>query len=86
MKPEESPEARRRAIELLEANHGFPCSFSLSVIARTDDAVEAAFAFAQCMRDNGTEEFADPQLRADGDFFLAAPVDVNDEELAAARG
>ena len=33
-------------------------------------AVEAAFEFAQCMRDNGIEEFADPQLRADGDFFL----------------
>lgn len=46
MKPEESPEARRRAIELLEANHGFPCSFSLSVIARTDDAVEAALLAA----------------------------------------
>jgi putative lipoic acid-binding regulatory protein len=38
----DSPEARRRAIELLEANHVFPGSFSLSVIARTDDAVEAA--------------------------------------------
>lgn len=46
MKPEESPEARRRAIELLEANHGFPCSFSLSVIARTDDAVETALLAA----------------------------------------
>ena len=38
----DSPEARRRGIELLEANHAFPCSFSLSVIARKDDAVEAA--------------------------------------------
>ena len=38
----DSPEARRRGIELLEANHVFPCSFSLSVIARKDDAVEAA--------------------------------------------
>jgi putative lipoic acid-binding regulatory protein len=46
LKPEESPEARRRAIELLEANHGFPCSFSLSVIARTDEAVEAALLAA----------------------------------------
>ena len=38
----DSPEARRRGIELLEANHVFPCSFSLSVIARKDDTVEAA--------------------------------------------
>ena len=38
----DSPEARRRGIELLEANHAFPCNFSLSVIARKDDAVEAA--------------------------------------------
>jgi putative lipoic acid-binding regulatory protein len=44
--PGDSPEARRRAIELLEANHGFPCSFSLSVIARSDDAVEAALLAA----------------------------------------
>ena len=46
MKPEDSPEARRRAIELLEANHAFPCQFSLSVIARSDDAVEAALLAA----------------------------------------
>jgi putative lipoic acid-binding regulatory protein len=46
LKPEDSPEAKRRAIELLEANHGFPCSFSLSVIARSDDAVEAALLAA----------------------------------------
>jgi putative lipoic acid-binding regulatory protein len=38
----DSPEAQRRAIELLEANHAFPCSFSISVIARSDEAVEAA--------------------------------------------
>ncbi len=42
----DSPEARRRAIDLLEANHAFPCSFSLSVIARSDDAVEAALLAA----------------------------------------
>ena len=46
MTPGDSPEARRRAIDLLEANHGFPCSFSLSVIARSDDAVEAALLAA----------------------------------------
>ncbi len=48
-------------------------------------AVEAAFEFAQCMRDNGIEEFADPQLRADGDFFLSPPADVDDEELQVAE-
>lgn len=42
MKPADSPEARRRAIELLEANHEFPCDFSVSVIARNDEAVTAA--------------------------------------------
>ena len=42
MKPDDSPEARRRAIELLEANHAFPGNFSLSVVARSDAAVEAA--------------------------------------------
>jgi putative lipoic acid-binding regulatory protein len=38
----DSPEARRRAIDLLESNHDFPTVFSLSVIARNDEAVEAA--------------------------------------------
>ena len=33
---------RRRAIELLEANHAFPCQFFVSVIARNDAAVETA--------------------------------------------
>jgi putative lipoic acid-binding regulatory protein len=46
LKPDDSPEARRRAIELLEANHAFPCQFSLSVIARSDEAVEAALLAA----------------------------------------
>ena len=46
-----------------------------------DDALRAAFEFAQCMRDNGIEDFADPQVRADGDFFLSPPADVADEEL-----
>jgi putative lipoic acid-binding regulatory protein len=38
----DSPEARRRAIDLLEANHEFPGAFSFSVITRSDEAVEAA--------------------------------------------
>jgi hypothetical protein len=49
--------------------------------AITQDALEAAFEFAQCMRDNGIEDFADPLVRADGDFFLSPPADVGDEEL-----
>ena len=44
----------------------------------------AAFEFAQCMRDNGIEDFSDPQIRADGDFFLSPPADVDDEELKEA--
>ena len=37
----DSPEARRRAIELLEANHVFPGNISVSVIARNDEEVAA---------------------------------------------
>ena len=33
---------RKRAIDLLEANHAFPCEFFVSVIARNEDGVEAA--------------------------------------------
>ena len=47
--------------------------------------VEAAYAFAQCMRDHGIEDFADPQLRPDGDFFLTPPADVDDEVLRPAE-
>lgn len=43
----EDPEvARRRAIELLEANHDFPGPFSVSVIARNDAAVGDAIVAA----------------------------------------
>src|SRR5262245_54146360 len=42
MTERDSAEARRRAIELLEASHVFPGTFSLSVIARSDEIVEAA--------------------------------------------
>jgi putative lipoic acid-binding regulatory protein len=34
--------ARQRAIELLEANHAFPVEFSLSVIARSGEAITRA--------------------------------------------
>jgi putative lipoic acid-binding regulatory protein len=37
----DSPEARQRAIELLEANHVFPGEITVSVIARNDDDVTA---------------------------------------------
>jgi putative lipoic acid-binding regulatory protein len=37
----DSPEARPRAIELLEANHTFPGPISVSVIARNDEEVAA---------------------------------------------
>lgn len=42
MSATDGPEARRRAIDLLEAHHDFPGAFSFSVITRKDDAVEAA--------------------------------------------
>ena len=32
-----------------------------------------------------SNEFADPQIRADGDFFLSPPADVGDEELRVAE-
>jgi putative lipoic acid-binding regulatory protein len=35
-------DARQRAIDLLEANHVFPGEFSLSVIARSDEAITSA--------------------------------------------
>ena len=34
---------------------------------------EAALGFAQCVRDNGIEEFADPQISADGRISLRPP-------------
>ena len=39
-------DARRRAVELLEANHDFPCQFSFSVIAISDPATTAAILSA----------------------------------------
>jgi Pectinacetylesterase len=46
---------------------------------------EAALEFAQCMRANGVEEFADPQISADGGISLRPPAGVGSEELAAAE-
>ena len=56
----------------------------VALVDTGDTALTAAFEFAQCMRDNGIEDFADPQIRADGDFFLSPPADVDDEELKVA--
>jgi putative lipoic acid-binding regulatory protein len=42
MAPSDSPEARRRAIELLEAEHDFPLDFWVAVIARHDEETAAA--------------------------------------------
>ena len=33
------------------------------------------------MRDNGIEDFSDPQIHVDGDYFLEPPAGVGDEEL-----
>jgi putative lipoic acid-binding regulatory protein len=44
--PEDDEARRRRSIELLEANHVFPCEFSISVIARNDEEVTRAIVAA----------------------------------------
>ena len=46
---------------------------------------EAALEFTQCMRDNGIEDFVDPQISADGRIRLRPPDGVGSEELAAAE-
>ena len=62
-----------------------PTSAAPPGTARADDVdIEAAFEFARCMREHGIEDFADPQIRADGDFSLRPPADVDDEELKPA--
>ena len=61
-----------------------PATAVPAAAANQDAAIEAAFEFARCMRDSGIEDFADPQVRSDGDFFLSPPADVGDEELQAA--
>jgi putative lipoic acid-binding regulatory protein len=43
---DEPVDERQRAIDLLEANHAFPCQFFVSVIARNDDAIEGAVLIA----------------------------------------
>lgn len=46
---------------------------------------DAAFEFAQCMRDNGIEDFPDPQVDADGEGISMRPPDgVTPEEMEPA--
>ena len=54
----------------------------------SDPVQEAAFEYAQCLRDNGIEEYPDPQVREDGGVLILSPLDVADasnEEVAAAQ-
>ena len=54
----------------------------------SDPAEEAAFAYAQCLRDNGIEDYPDPQITEDGHFTIVSPRDVStasNEEVAAAQ-
>ncbi len=49
---------------------------------------EAAFEYAQCLRDNGIEDYPDPQIAEDGGVMIVSPLDVNtagNEEVAAAQ-
>lgn len=50
-KPDGTAEAHRRAVDLLEANHTFPCEFTLSVITKDDPAVTAAVLAAAGVTD-----------------------------------
>jgi Pectinacetylesterase len=58
---------------------------SASAPPASQPAQEAAFEFAQCMRDNGVEDFADPEISEGGDISLGPPAGVGSEELAAAE-
>jgi hypothetical protein len=39
----------------------------------SDDPLQVALAFAQCMRDNGVPDFPDPVARDDGSIFMTGP-------------
>ena len=55
----------------------------------SDPVREAAFEYAQCVRDNGIEDYPDPQVGEDGGVMVASPLDVttaSNEEVAAAQG
>ena len=55
----------------------------------SDPMLEAAFEYAQCLRDNGIEDYPDPQVGDGGGVMVASPLDVttaSNEEVAAAQG
>jgi Pectinacetylesterase len=66
-----------------------PADSATADTATTSDPVqEAAFEYAQCLRDNGIEDYPDPQVSEDGGVWLVSPLDVTTagtEELAAAQ-
>ena len=54
----------------------------------SDPVREAAFEYAQCVRDNGIGDYPDPQVLEDGGITIASPLDVTtagNEEVAAAQ-
>ena len=54
----------------------------------SDPLREAAFEYAQCVRDNGIEDYPDPQVGEGGGVMIASPLDVTtagNEEVAAAQ-
>ena len=50
-----------------------------------DPMADAAFEFAQCMRDNGIADFPDPLVEADGAIQIRPPEGLGPDELAAAE-
>ena len=55
----------------------------------SDPMREAAFEYAQCLRDNGIEDYPDPQVGEGGGVMVVSPLDVttaSNEEVAAAQG
>jgi Pectinacetylesterase len=54
----------------------------------SDPLREAALEYAQCVRDNGVEDYPDPLVGEDGGVMIASPLDVTtagNEEVAAAQ-
>ena len=65
---ESDAERRRRAIELLEANHVFPGPFFVSVIARNDAAVERAVLAAAGLGADREADAHDPKESSGGKY------------------
>jgi hypothetical protein len=54
----------------------------------SDPVQQAAFEYAQCLRDNGIEDYPDPQVGEGGGVTIVSPLDVTtagNEEVAAAQ-